>query len=466
MERLITAQSDHVDAAGPALIVMMGLSGSGKSTWARSRYPGERLCALEAMRDWVSQGGSRSRSAERAAKRALREVVKARLELGHRAVVDAPSLDVKERRAWLDLAKELGAPTQLVWCDLSPEEAAQRGGFKASTRHLERQRRRLGSKPAERIEREPWDALLRVAEHHAPGQAEVIRAYEPPLWRELPSGGARLVARQGGGYDVVGDVHGCAGELDELASQLGWRRDQEGAYLHQSEPQRQLVFLGDLTDRGPDSLGVLRRVAATWRAGRARLVRGNHDDKLLRHLRGNRVKVDGALSTTLKELEEQSSPLKSELIAEALQLLEAAPYWIALGLSAERFGGAHAEVILAHAAFKPELFSDDLDHVAWYCLYGPSTGQKDERGYPERLDWRERYPPDAPRCVTGHTPFHGEPRWHKKTLCLDTACVFGHRLTAWRWPEDEFVSVEADRAYCARATLEAAPRFARPGATR
>jgi hypothetical protein len=77
------------------------------------------------------------------------------------------------------------------------------------------------------------------------------------------------------GYDAIGDVHGCAAELEELLRDLGYRmKDSSGAYEH---PERQAIFVGDLVDRGPDQLGVLQTVKRMVDSGSAQIVMGNHE---------------------------------------------------------------------------------------------------------------------------------------------------------------------------------------------
>lgn len=75
------------------------------------------------------------------------------------------------------------------------------------------------------------------------------------------------------GYDVIGDVHGCAATLEALLVQLGYRL-RGGAWMHRT---RQAVFVGDLINRGPDTVGVVRIVAAMVAAGSAIAVAGNHE---------------------------------------------------------------------------------------------------------------------------------------------------------------------------------------------
>jgi Calcineurin-like phosphoesterase len=77
------------------------------------------------------------------------------------------------------------------------------------------------------------------------------------------------------GYDIIGDIHGCAAQLESLLSDLGYQPDERtGAYQH---PQRQAIFVGDLIDRGDQQLRVLETVKAMVDAGSAQIVMGNHE---------------------------------------------------------------------------------------------------------------------------------------------------------------------------------------------
>lgn len=76
------------------------------------------------------------------------------------------------------------------------------------------------------------------------------------------------------GYDVIGDVHGCADTLERLLQKLGYQRSTEGHYGHHS---RQAIFLGDIIDRGPRIRESLQLVRAMVDAGAARMVLGNHE---------------------------------------------------------------------------------------------------------------------------------------------------------------------------------------------
>ncbi|PRC53368.1 metallophosphatase, partial [Mycobacterium sp. ITM-2017-0098] len=77
------------------------------------------------------------------------------------------------------------------------------------------------------------------------------------------------------GYDIIGDVHGCATKLEALLVDLGYRDDaRNGAYRH---PHRTAIFVGDLIDRGTEQLRVLEVAKAMADAGTAQVVMGNHE---------------------------------------------------------------------------------------------------------------------------------------------------------------------------------------------
>ena len=87
-----------------------------------------------------------------------------------------------------------------------------------------------------------------------------------------------------------------------------------------------------------------------------------------------------------------------------------------------------------------------VGRVRAFALFGETSGESDEFGLPVRQDWARDYR-GAASVVYGHTPV-AEARWVNRTICIDTGCVFGGRLTALRWPERELVSVPAARTYC------------------
>ena len=103
------------------------------------------------------------------------------------------------------------------------------------------------------------------------------------------------------------------------------------------------------------------------------------------------------------------------------------------------------ELVVTHAGIKEAMIGRSSPAVREFCLYGDTTGEKDEFGLPVRRDWAAEYEGPA-AIVYGHSPVL-EPQWFRKTICIDTGCVFGGALTALRWPEKELVSVASQLTY-------------------
>ncbi len=101
---------------------------------------------------------------------------------------------------------------------------------------------------------------------------------------------------------------------------------------------------------------------------------------------------------------------------------------------------------VAHAGLKEEMIGRGSPAVRDFALFGETTGETDEFGLPVRLDWAANYRGKT-TIVYGHTPTP-EAEWVNNTICIDTGCVFGGKLTALRWPERELVSVPAAAGLC------------------
>ena len=241
---------------------------------------------------------------------------------------------------------------------------------------------------------------------------------------------------QRGPFDIIGDVHGCFAELELLLKELGYRKSAEAAEGGSAgivHPQgRSLVFVGDLIDRGPDPVGVLRLVMALSKAGTARCVIGNHDDKLRRKLIGRNVQMLHGLAETYAQLQKQPAAFREEV----KQFLAGLPSHVLLD---------SGNLVVAHAGLRHDWHGQDFSAVRAYCLFGPTTGKLDQHGLPERLDWAATHNGEA-LVVYGHTPV-ATPRWQNNTVNIDTGCVFGGALTALRYPELETVSVPAQKEY-------------------
>lgn len=251
-------------------------------------------------------------------------------------------------------------------------------------------------------------------------------------WRGRPLSCDRRQER--GPFDLIGDVHGCYAELLELLGALGYREDSELGYRHPEG--RRLVFLGDLTDRGPRNLDSLRLAMRLVNEGEALAVRGNHDDKLARYLAGRKVNVSHGLQATVDEFESLPPDEAPEFRASAQEFLRSLPAHLVLE------GG---ELVAVHGGLEERLIGREGGRVDSFALYGDPSGKLDAEGYPERRDWAESYRGEA-WIAYGHTPT-GHVRWRHRTICVDQGCVFGGALTALRWPERTTLSIPAHHAH-------------------
>lgn len=167
-------------------------------------------------------------------------------------------------------------------------------------------------------------------------------------------------------------------------------------------------------------------------SGVALCVRGNHDMKLVRKLRGKEVQLTHGLAETLHELESESPEFGNQ-VASFLDGL------------VSHYVLDDGKLVIAHAGMKEEMQGRGSGKVRNFALFG----ETDEFGLPVRANWAAEYRGRA-MVVYGHTPVP-EPEWLNRTVNIDTGCVFGGQLTALRYPEKELIAVPAKHAYYAPA---------------
>jgi protein phosphatase len=167
-------------------------------------------------------------------------------------------------------------------------------------------------------------------------------------------------------------------------------------------------------------------------AGVAICLPGNHDDKLLRKLKGRNVRIAHGLDLTLQQLEREPAGFNERVIA----FLDSLRSHYVLD---------DGKLVVAHAGLLEEYQGRSSKTVRDFALYGDVTGETDDEGLPVRGDWPSRYRGSA-AVVYGHTAV-AEPEWLNNTIDIDTGCVFGGRLTALRYPERALVSVPAKQVY-------------------
>jgi protein phosphatase len=416
-----------------ALVVLIGPSGSGKSTFAKAHFLPTEIVSSDACRGIVSDDEN-DQSATEEAFDLLHYIVRKRLAAGRLTVIDATNVQVESRRTLLALAREYHVLAVAIIFDL-PEALCQERNRARPDRNFGPHviRRQLGELRRSRYGL-PREGFRHIFTFHTPAQVAAAEVQREPLWNNRKF--------DHGPFDIIGDIHGCYDELITLLTRLGYDTGGDGAggddgtggsRAAPTHPAgRKAIFLGDLVDRGPRSPEVLRLVMAMVAAGTALCVPGNHDNKLLRKLRGREVQISHGLAETLAQLEAEPPSFHAEVASFIDSLIS-------------HYVLDDGKLVVAHAGLKKELQGRASNRVRDFALYGETTGETDEFGLPVRYNWAAEYRGSA-MVVYGHTPVP-TPEWLNNTINIDTGCVFGGKLTALRYPERELVSVPAQQAY-------------------
>ncbi|MFE3944133.1 polynucleotide kinase-phosphatase [Streptomyces sp. NPDC059118] len=403
-----------------SLVVLIGASGSGKSTFARKHFAPTEIVSSDFCRGLVADDEN-DQSASRDAFDVLHYIVGKRLAAGRLTVVDATSVQSESRKQLVQLARSHDVLPIAIVLDLPEEVCVARNAARPDRaempRHVIQRHRRELRRSLRGLEREGFRKVHILRTEEEAEQAEVVLERRYNDLRHLT-----------GPFDIIGDIHGCSSELETLLGRLG--------YVDGAHPDgRTAVFVGDLVDRGPDSPGVLRRVMGMVSAGHALCVPGNHENKLGRYLKGRKVQHTHGLAETIEQLdrEDEKDPAFRERVREFIDGLVS--HYVLDGGS----------LVVCHAGLPEKYHGRTSGRVRSHALYGDTTGETDEFGLPVRYPWAEEYRGRA-AVVYGHTPV---PRtsWVNNTICLDTGAVFGGKMTALRWPERELVDVPAERVW-------------------
>ena len=228
---------------------------------------------------------------------------------------------------------------------------------------------------------------------------------------------------------LVGDVHGCCAELDALLAKVGFAPDRD-----------RLLLTGDAFTRGPDPVGVWRRI----RASGAEMVMGNHDDELLRQLPA--VAAGRAAKTAYRDRNRTLLALAAQG-EELIEWLAALPLYI-----------QEPEFLLVHAGIDPErgLAGTTREQFLTIRTWPPNGGITGPRWH-QHLDERHLTPGrplvfghDAPQGLLVKRGAKASSGARPGLIGLDSGCVFGNALSAYLLEEDRIVQVAAQRRWIDR----------------
>ncbi|MEA5462399.1 AAA family ATPase [Leptothoe sp. PORK10 BA2] len=380
-----------------SLVLLSGAPGAGKST-ACQHLPPTLVLSSDALRQTFFGTAKRLVDGQVADRpldtddrlifATLESVVRARLKTGLTTIVDATLISDKERKPFATIAEELGVPVQVV----------------------------IFNPPVEQVQRQNKQRRCRVPEYVVARFCDRIQTTSQ--WPFiLTTGDSTLTIDiptipDDTQLDVIGDIHGLADTLEAMLHQLGY--DQNLTH----PDGRKLCFLGDLVDRGPQSLEVLDRVMQAVAQGHY-CVRGNHDNNLARGLRGELMRSKSGRETLHKAL--QREQYYQTQVRDFIQTLP----------SFYRY----RDYVLCHGDIE---WFDPLLQPAHERVYG-------------RCRMNENYDTDGVfrqtsdlTVVRGHIPLTSE---GERTYSLETGAGFGGPLTAMRLPEQELLNIACDFDY-------------------
>jgi protein phosphatase len=406
-----------------ALVVLIGPSGSGKSSFARNHFKPTEILSSDFCRGLVSDDEN-DQAATKDAFETLHFIARKRLAAARLTVVDATNVQPEARKPLVALAREFHVLPVAIVLNLPERVCRDRNEGRVDRTfgpHVIRQQRDQLKRSIRNLGREGFRHVFVL---NAPEDIDAVTIVRDPLYNNKK--------HEKGPFDIIGDVHGCFDELRALLQRLGYVLTDGESPTAQHPEGRRAVFVGDLVDRGPKIPEVLDLVMNMVETGSAFAVPGNHDMKLLRKLRGKDVKITHGLAETIEQLERRTPEFRAKVESFIDGLIS-------------HYVFDEGKLVVAHAGMREDMQGRGSGKVREFALFGETTGETDELGLPVRYNWAADYRGRA-MVVYGHVSVL-EPEWINRTICIDTGCVYGGRLTALRYPEQELVSVPAARVY-------------------
>lgn len=365
----------------------------------------------------------------------LHATVTARARLNKITVVDATHLRAHERQQYIDIARQQHVPIIALLFKADKQQLLARDKQRVQPRGTKRLEQQFQTFQYElrAIKKEHYAATYTITDDT---HATIVRLH------------SKHVLPLEHGFDIIGDIHGCYDEMLTLLKKLGYEQQGE---LYRHPDGRRLISVGDIMSRGPKSIATMQFWLRQIEAGESYMVDSNHGWKIARWLGGQQLSLQHGDELVATEFEayaashgiEAATALKKRLAA---MLLQAPSHYVITKNNARK-------VIVTHAGIYDRYIGKESKRIRDFCRYGDVQGI-DDTGKPIRGDWFTEHT-TSEIIVWGHEP-KIKPFRANHTINIDQGVVFGGQLTAYRYPEDRFVSVDAERNY---AGTEGNPLF-------
>ena len=402
------------------LVALVGGTSSGKTSFALRHFKTTEVLSSDFFRGMVCDDENSQRVSGDAFD-LLYYAANKRLNNMKLTVIDATNIQQSARKQIIDLAREQNAHPVAIVLNLPEKIMQQRNKARPERNFPERVIHRHCHEVKRSIRGLKREGFRFVYVINSLEQLENTEIVRTRLWNDKKD--------EHGPFDIIGDIHGCCDELELLLDKLGYVKT-DGIYAHPDG--RKAAFLGDFCDRGNRNADVLRLVMDMVKAGNAIAVPGNHDVKLLKYLKGSNVAMTHGIDKTIAEIEAQGDTFKAEVTEFIDGLIS-------------HYVLDEGKLVISHAGLKQEYIGRGSTRVRAFCLYGETTGETDSYGLPVRLEWAADYRGRA-TIIYGHIAGK-DVRTQNNTFCIDTGCVFGGKLSAYRYPEREIVEVDALQQY-------------------
>jgi protein phosphatase len=496
-----------------SLIVLMGASSAGKSSFAKQHFKATQIISSDACRGLVSDDES-SQEASADAFELLHFMVAKRLKRGLLTVVDATNLQAESRKRLLEISRKYHFASVVVALDI-PERILLE-------RHRNRTDRDFSDRVIQNHYRDFRNSLRGLDREFKYAFVLGDRDMERAVFNIQPTWNNKKQIT--GPFDIIGDVHGCFDELLELLEKLGYKvelknnnsginselknNNSETAF-ELKDNKNELIYndsVEKLAKNAENTEGVVLELNAENnsendnKTGRIRHELNSElsvnkinselkDDEFNKYIITN---PEGRTVVFVGDLVDRG-PNSPEVLRLVMQMCEEGKAWCVVGnhddklkryldgkdvklnhgleKTAEQLKTESVEfkkranrflsklishyvfddgkLVVAHAGLREDMQGRMSGAVRSFCMYGETTGEIDSFGLPVRINWAADYRGKA-MVIFGHTPVPTA-EWLNNTMDIDTGCVFGGKMTALRYPERQLVDVPARAVYAESA---------------
>ncbi|WP_042142010.1 polynucleotide kinase-phosphatase [Paucisalibacillus sp. EB02] len=431
------------------IVLLVGPSNSGKSTFLQNLIDTKQILSSEVVSsddfrvlvsniefmDWKNRPKDEAdgiidqyQVISKEAFSLMDSLIEKRCLLNKMTFVDATHLHSDDRKRYIQIARKCHVPIMALVFDIDQNTLLARDDIRENPRGKRRIKQQYQTFKREKrfIKKEGYIASYFLSDME---DITLIRKSNNPIEINIDNG-----------VDIIGDIHGCYDEMILLLEKLGYEKNRENYYIHPDG--RRFLSLGDIMSRGPKSLDTMEFFLRHVNVGLAYMIDSNHGWKIARWLDGRKVTLshgDELIEEEINQFQEQYGEERTKDLKQQIkQLLLNAPSHYVLTKNSVPI------VVCTHAGIKDEFIGKQSYEISDFCRYG-DTGGFDESGKPIRKDWTIHHKTNS-LIVWGHDP-KPRPLIINNTINIDQGVVFGGELTAFQYPEKEFVSVKAAKDY-------------------